>query len=253
MSSGNLIAFLYAFSSIFDMIGSSVLLLVPFGFIFLSLLYTQLRRTYDLVGYEQFLVLLIPSIGTTILLIQTEPAFPNSLIYPVSAFIVLYILSAISFKFSDYILAQLDEDESTVQTNKRYSKHADKRNKTRRTNRNTKEYQSRQRQETQQEQEKRAENQKHQSAHTESDYEPKQEKSKAPQGKSADELRHAQTLGLTGKVSFADIQNRYRELAAKNHPDKVNHLDPEFQDLARKKIQAINAAYAFFKERYNKK
>jgi len=40
-------------------------------------------------------------------------------------------------------------------------------------------------------------------------------------------------------------------LVAKYHPDKVNHLAREFQDLAENKTKEINEAYQYFRNKYN--
>jgi len=65
-----------------------------------------------------------------------------------------------------------------------------------------------------------------------------------------DEKHYSRILGLSGCVTFEDVKKRYRELAAQYHPDKVSHLGPKFKPLAEKEMQEINAAYAFFKTRY---
>jgi hypothetical protein len=64
------------------------------------------------------------------------------------------------------------------------------------------------------------------------------------------EQRYASILGLRGRVTQEDLRKRYRELAAKYHPDKVAHLGPKLQDLARDEMQKINEAYSYFRERH---
>jgi hypothetical protein len=68
---------------------------------------------------------------------------------------------------------------------------------------------------------------------------------------SKDEKYYGKVLGLTGKLTKADLKRCYREMAAKYHPDKVQHLGKEFQDLAEEKARQINEAYDFFRERYD--
>jgi len=40
-----------------------------------------------------------------------------------------------------------------------------------------------------------------------------------------------------------EIKKAYRSMAARFHPDKVQHLGPEFQKMAEEKFKAINEAY----------
>jgi len=65
-----------------------------------------------------------------------------------------------------------------------------------------------------------------------------------------DEHYYAKILGLTGKLTRTEIKKRYRDIVAKYHPDKVQHLGKEFQEMAEEKAKAINEAYDFFRERY---
>jgi uncharacterized membrane protein YhaH (DUF805 family) len=66
----------------------------------------------------------------------------------------------------------------------------------------------------------------------------------------SDDLRHAQVLGLSGKVGRDEIKRRYRELVHKYHPDKVSHLGDEFKAMADQKFKAINEAYSYFRQKY---
>ena len=50
-------------------------------------------------------------------------------------------------------------------------------------------------------------------------------------------------LGLESGASKEEIRAAYKELASRYHPDKVQHLGKEFQDLAHKKFVAIQEAY----------
>jgi len=50
-------------------------------------------------------------------------------------------------------------------------------------------------------------------------------------------------LGLERSASEQEIKAAYKGLAAQYHPDKVQHLGKEFQELAHKKFVAIQKAY----------
>lgn len=61
---------------------------------------------------------------------------------------------------------------------------------------------------------------------------------------------YCEILGIEEGAAMSDIKKTYRQMVAKYHPDKVQHLGPEFQDLAEKKIKELNEAYDFFKRRF---
>jgi hypothetical protein len=50
-------------------------------------------------------------------------------------------------------------------------------------------------------------------------------------------------LEVAPNASPAEIKSAYRRAVARYHPDKVTHLGPEFQELAHKKLLAIQKAY----------
>jgi uncharacterized membrane protein YkvA (DUF1232 family) len=50
-------------------------------------------------------------------------------------------------------------------------------------------------------------------------------------------------LGVQPGASKEEIRAAYKKLAAQYHPDKVQHLGKEFQELAHKKFVAIQKAY----------
>lgn len=50
-------------------------------------------------------------------------------------------------------------------------------------------------------------------------------------------------LGVSKEASIDEIKRAYRKLAAKYHPDKVNHLGEEFKGLAEKRFKEIQEAY----------
>jgi DnaJ-domain-containing protein 1 len=65
------------------------------------------------------------------------------------------------------------------------------------------------------------------------------------------EEEYRQILGVTDQDSPATIRTKYKEVLAKYHPDKVQHLGIEFQDMAEMKTKAIMEAYEFFRKKYN--
>jgi len=52
-----------------------------------------------------------------------------------------------------------------------------------------------------------------------------------------------QILGVEKGTSPNEIKAAYRKLAARYHPDKVNHLGDEFKVLAEKRFKEIQEAY----------
>lgn len=50
-------------------------------------------------------------------------------------------------------------------------------------------------------------------------------------------------LGIAPGASREEIKSAYRRLAAKYHPDKVQHLGKEFQKLAEERFKEIQQAY----------
>ncbi|MFZ5765674.1 MAG: DnaJ domain-containing protein [Thermodesulfobacteriota bacterium] len=65
------------------------------------------------------------------------------------------------------------------------------------------------------------------------------------------EQQYYDVLGLTPDAAFDEIKKAYRQLSMKYHPDKVGHLGQEFQGVAEEKMKEINAAYQFFKKKFN--
>jgi len=70
-----------------------------------------------------------------------------------------------------------------------------------------------------------------------------------PRAEVKDEAHYRTVLGLRGAPTFAEIEARYRSLAAQYHPDQVRHLGPKLQALAAQELAAITAAYEYFRQR----
>jgi hypothetical protein len=57
-----------------------------------------------------------------------------------------------------------------------------------------------------------------------------------------------EVLGVGEGASMEEIRSAYKRLVAKYHPDKVQHLGPEFQKLAHEKFIAVQQAYEKLKK-----
>lgn len=58
-------------------------------------------------------------------------------------------------------------------------------------------------------------------------------------------------LGITEVDTPETVRKKYKELLAKYHPDKVQHLGVEFQEIAENKTRAIVAAYDLYRKKNN--
>ena len=65
-----------------------------------------------------------------------------------------------------------------------------------------------------------------------------------------DERYYASVLQLPTNVTRDNIKTAYREQLMKYHPDRVQHLGREFQEMAEEKTKLITEAYTFFCKRY---
>lgn len=65
----------------------------------------------------------------------------------------------------------------------------------------------------------------------------------APGRQEAPEEDPYQILGVQRGASRQEIKAAYKSLAGQYHPDKVQHLGKEFQELAHNKFVAIQKAY----------
>jgi hypothetical protein len=59
-------------------------------------------------------------------------------------------------------------------------------------------------------------------------------------------------LGIDQAADYETARRAYRELSQQYHPDKVNHLSPEFRQLADQKFKAIASAWGEFKQLHAK-
>ena len=66
---------------------------------------------------------------------------------------------------------------------------------------------------------------------------------RATDADSQDHLDPYTILGLAPGASKEEIKAAYRRLAAQYHPDKVQHLGKEFQELAEARFKEIQQAY----------
>jgi DnaJ domain len=65
------------------------------------------------------------------------------------------------------------------------------------------------------------------------------------------ESRYARILNLPRVYTGSEITTNYRQLIAQHHPDKVRHLSPDLQEIARRKSREIVEAYEYFRVKYN--
>ena len=72
-------------------------------------------------------------------------------------------------------------------------------------------------------------------------------------GGAVSEEQYYAVLGLQSGADFVTIKKTYRKLSMQYHPDKVAHLGDEFKAVAEEKMKEINAAYDFFKKKFNGK
>lgn len=64
------------------------------------------------------------------------------------------------------------------------------------------------------------------------------------------EKEFLEILGLSQDAQPSDIKLTYRRLAMQYHPDHLQHLGPEFQEMAEEKMKEINKAYTYFQQKY---
>lgn len=76
------------------------------------------------------------------------------------------------------------------------------------------------------------------------------------QSESVDDLtlkRALEYFGLEENATKVQLQKKYREMIAKCHPDRVNHLDKEFRELAEEKTKLLNQAYKLLAKKISAK
>lgn len=66
------------------------------------------------------------------------------------------------------------------------------------------------------------------------------------------ERRYCTVLGVAEHADFATIKKAYRQLSMQYHPDKVAHLGAEFKRVAEEKMKEINAAYDYFRKKFER-
>jgi len=70
-------------------------------------------------------------------------------------------------------------------------------------------------------------------------------------GGAPSEQQYCTVLGVTSGTKFPDIKKAYRKLSMQYHPDKVAHLGDEFKGVAEEKMKEINAAYDYFRKKFD--
>ena len=70
-------------------------------------------------------------------------------------------------------------------------------------------------------------------------------------GVAVSEEQYYAVLGVEKNADLTVIKKAYRKLSMQYHPDKVAHLGDEFKGVAEEKMKEINAAYDYFKKKFN--
>jgi DnaJ like chaperone protein len=76
--------------------------------------------------------------------------------------------------------------------------------------------------------------------------------SQQPGNAASQEKRYYTVLGVDENADFAAIKKIYRQLSMQYHPDKVAHLGAEFKRVAEEKMKEINAAYDYFRKKFER-
>jgi DnaJ like chaperone protein len=76
--------------------------------------------------------------------------------------------------------------------------------------------------------------------------------SQQPGSAASQEKRYSTVLGVDETADFAVIKKAYRTLSMQYHPDKVAHLGAEFKRVAEEKMKEINAAYDYFRKKFER-
>jgi DnaJ like chaperone protein len=71
-------------------------------------------------------------------------------------------------------------------------------------------------------------------------------------GTAVSERHYYTVLGVDETADFAAIKKAYRTLSMQYHPDKVAHLGAEFKRAAEEKMKEINAAYDYFRKKFER-
>ena len=70
-------------------------------------------------------------------------------------------------------------------------------------------------------------------------------------GGAPSEQQYYTVLGVPSGTEFPEIKKAYRKLSMQYHPDKVAHLGDEFKGVAEEKMKEINAAYDYFRKKFD--
>lgn len=71
----------------------------------------------------------------------------------------------------------------------------------------------------------------------------------ANQGNNSKKASPYEILGVSKNASKKEIAKAYKEKIKLYHPDRVNHLGPELQELAKVKSQELEEAYSALKNK----
>jgi DnaJ like chaperone protein len=74
----------------------------------------------------------------------------------------------------------------------------------------------------------------------------------SPATAASQEQRYRTVLGVEENADFVVIKKAYRQLSMQYHPDKVAHLGAEFKRVAEEKMKEINAAYDYFRKKFER-
>ena len=70
-----------------------------------------------------------------------------------------------------------------------------------------------------------------------------QSKTESPKTDNNKELTWYEILGVSPTASLDEIKSSYKKKISMYHPDKVNSMGPEFNEIAQQKTKEINSAY----------
>jgi DnaJ-domain-containing protein 1 len=77
----------------------------------------------------------------------------------------------------------------------------------------------------------------------ESDSNPRARGSRDSHARRQDSPNVYEVLGVSPRASQDELKDRFRDLAKKYHPDRIQRLSPAMQESAKQKMKEINQAY----------